>query len=96
MDQFEAARLKHAKNLERKLRTQGNEEPAVEAVEIVEVPSEKEEPVTGAIIRVKVTLPSGDVEFTFTKPGVGSVSVKDIKRGIEEGLRPVLGGVREL
>jgi uncharacterized protein YndB with AHSA1/START domain len=97
LDQFEQARLRNEKRLERMARTQANQAQPEEKVVFIEPQQEKEEPVTGAIIEVKLTLPSGEVSFTFVKPGVKpTITARDIKRAIEDGLRPVLGGVKEL
>lgn len=99
MDQFEAAKLKHAKNLERRQRSEKVTwvEPGGCAPPVGVVNEKEEEVVTAAIVSVTVTLPSGETSFAFAKPGVSpKVTAKDIKRCIEDGLRPVLGGVKEL
>ena len=96
MDQFEQARLRNEKRLERMARTQANQKPE-DVVVFIEPQQEKAEPVTGAVIEVRLKLPSGEASFTFVKPGVRpTITAKDIKRAIEEGLRPTLGGVKEL
>lgn len=99
MDQFEAARNKHAKNLERKLR------PPVElAVIEPEVIKEKavSEPVTSGIVEVKVTLPNGVFTFTLVKPAVlqnanpSKLNRAEFLNRVRSGLEPLLGGMKEI
>lgn len=105
MDQFEAARLKHAKNLERRLRT-ANKEPevALEAIDTggcappILVPKEN---LSDAVIEVTVSLPKGSFSLRFVKADVMSnvpmhkVTKGSISNGIQEGLRPIFGTVVE-
>lgn len=100
MDAFERARQKHAKNLERKERTQANTSAKVEAP--VEAPKEKAVDVGVALIEVVVKLPDNEYRFTFVKPAVYQNAIRskltknEFKNRITEGLRPLLGGLNEL
>lgn len=103
MDAFELARQKHAKNLERRLRTaphQPIEDVGVVEPEVMEVPKEK--PVHEAIIEVKVTLPDGEFSFALSKPNIYANATKsrltrsEIKRCVENGLSPLFGRLNEL
>lgn len=99
MDQFEEARLRNAKRLERVARTQANARmPLQDQMEPQEKKAvEPQEEITAAMVEVRVKLPSGESFFTFVKPGViPTITGRDIKRALEDGLRPLLGGVREL
>jgi len=98
MDQFAAAKAKHAKNLERRLR------PPQEEAKEPEVIKEKAitEPVTSAVVEVKVTLPSGGFSFTLIKPAVlqnanpSKLNRTEFLNRIRSGLEPVLGGMKEI
>lgn len=101
MDAFEKARLKHAKNLERRLRSQSEVVEVVEEpVVFIETPKESE-PLTAAIIEVKVTLPTGEFDFRLIKASVmqnanpSKLNKNEFRNRIMEGLRPVLGGLSE-
>jgi len=97
MDTFAAARAKHAKNLERKLRP-AIEEPNVEPIVIKE---KAKEPDTSATVEVKVTLPSGVFFFTLIKPAVfqnanpSKLTRSEFINRIRSGLEPILGGMKE-
>lgn len=101
MDQFEAARLKHAKNLERKLRTT----PPIEEVriELPEVPKEKpQEQSRDAVIDVQVTLPNGGFSLRLVKkdvlqnvPAPVRLNKNEFRNRLIEGLRPLLGAVHD-
>jgi hypothetical protein len=104
MDAFEAARLKHAKNLERKLRTTqhqpiedvGRIEPEV----LPEVPRTK--PKHEAIIEVKVRLPDNEIVVMLMKPHVYENAIKsrlnksEIKKCVENGFAPLLGRLHDV
>jgi len=98
MDQFEAARAKHAKNLERRLRPPQEEAPEVIKEKAVKGP----EPITSAIVEVKVTLPVGGFSFTLIKPAVlqnanpSKLNRTEFLNRIRSGLEPVLGGMKEI
>lgn len=101
MDAFEKARLKHAKNLERRMRAVVPlTTPADEQVVFIETPKERE-PITAAIIEVKVTLPTGEFDFRLVKASVmqnanpSKLNKNEFRNRIMEGLRPVLGGLSE-
>lgn len=100
MDTFAAARAKHAKNLERKLRP-SVEEPAVE-VEPIVTKEKAKEPLTSAIVEVKVTLPTGEFVFTLVKPAVlqnanpSKLNRFEFVNRIRSGLEPVLGVMKEI
>lgn len=97
MDQFAAARNKHAKNLERRLR------PAVEEliVEPIVTKEKAKEPSTSATVEVKVTLPNGEFFFTLIKPAVfqnanpSKLTRSEFINRIRSGLEPILGGMKE-
>lgn len=100
MDQFEAARLKHAKNHERNQKYLASLDvpaplPQAEAAVPV-VPSEKA-PSRNCIIRVTVELPDGEFSFMLVKSAVyqnvnrGRMNASELKRGIQNGLRPLMG-----
>jgi hypothetical protein len=99
MDAFEAARLKYAKNRERKERTE-----AVEIAKDPEAPKKKAERIDSGVatIEVVVTLPDAEHRYTFVKLAVYQNAIRskltrnEIRNRILEGLRPLLGGVKEL
>lgn len=105
MDQFEAARVKHAKNLERKERTQSNTAAPVEPevkTQAVEAPKERVMDKGVATIEVIVTLPDTEHRYKFVKLAVyqnatrSKLTRNEFKNRITEGLRPLLGGLNEL
>jgi len=108
MDQFEAARLKHAKNLERKLRTASQEEPqpvtggageSPRGIQSEPAATPEKKPSADAVIEVTITLPDRVIAFTFRKRGVyaNAIASKLTKQGfanaIAQGLVPLLGRV---
>lgn len=105
MDQFEAAKLKHAKNLERRLRAQAAEE--IEKAEVVYIEHEAfqekapEERATDAVVEVKVSLPNGGFVFSLVKPSVlqnavvSKLTKQNFVNGVMKGLEPLLGVVKE-
>lgn len=102
MNAFDLARQKHAKNLERKLRTQGNASvPIAKPEEVVRAPKERG-PETGAFVEVKVKLPSGEFAFCLMKPAVFQNAIQSkLTRAafincVMRGLEPLLGGVKEI
>lgn len=98
MDTFAAARNKHARNLERRLRP-SIEDP--EPVEPIAIKEKAEGPVTSAVVEVKVTLPSGVFFFTLIKPAVlqnanpSKLTRAEFINRIRSGLEPILGGMKE-
>lgn len=102
MDQFEAARVKHAKNLERKERTQSNTAQVEEIPVVLEAPKEKKLDTGIATIEVVVTLPDTEHRYKFVKLAVyqnatrSKLTRNEFKNRITEGLRPLLGGLNEL
>lgn len=106
MDAFDQARLKHAKNLERRLRVR--EPQGIDQAEEVsspvpnKEPKEQKEPSTAAIITVMVTLPDGGFSFRLLKPAIyqnankSKINKNEFQNRIIEGLRPLLGGLIEL
>src|SRR5690348_8545756 len=99
MDQFEAARVKHAKNLERKMRTQGNakEEVVAEIVEqpIVELPKEQKAS-PDAVIEVVVNLPHRTLSITLRKRHIlqnvhpSRLTKEEFFKAIAKGLEPLM------
>ena len=97
MDQFEAARIKHLKNQERKTRVipQGlaQVEPDAETT-IPEVPKAKTD---DGYIDVTVTLPSGSFSFRLVKKNIlqnvplARLNLPEIKKLIGDGLTPLMG-----
>jgi hypothetical protein len=96
MNQFEAARQKHAKNLERRTRVEAQPEAPIAASHI-EVPKESPD----GIVEVTVTLPSGIQRFTLVKRNVFANAVparltrQAIINCVVKGLEPLLGVVKE-
>lgn len=101
MDTFALARAKHAKNMERRARTEAiTPESILEEVELVpELPKEKGLN-TSAIIEVRVTLPNGEFSFTLVKPAVfqnanqSRLTKNEFINRIKSGLEPLLGALR--
>ena|SRR6185369_12108219 len=99
MDTFEAARLKHAKNLERKNRGSAPEVVFIEQPERPEPPKERS---NAASVEVTVTLPDGEFSFTLVKPAVyqnanrAKLNKNEFLNRIREGLKPLLGEVKSL
>lgn len=102
MDQFEAAKLKHQKNLERKLRNKALEE--IEEAEVKfqepEVQEQKEEKASkDAIIEVVVKLPDRLLSFSLTKRNVygnihpSRMTKQELAKHISSGLEPLMGRV---
>lgn len=100
MDQFEAARLKQAKNLERKLRTQANTATRVEVVEqpVVELPKEQKAS-RDAVIEVVVTMPHRTLSFSLKKRDIlnnvhpNRLTKEEFSKAIAKGLEPLMGRV---
>ena len=98
MDAFEKARLKHAKNLERRERYEAPA-PVVVSVPVAEAPKEKE---SDAVIEVTVKLPNGSLAFRFVKRDVLSnvpnhrLTKNEFRKVLVEGLVPLLGRVDDL
>ena len=107
MDAFELARLKHQKNLERRLRTQANQAVGgpVAVIEtsapVVETPKEKAVNTDG-IVQVVVSLPCGEIEMCFRKRNVmANVTKSQMTKGnfqnaLVKALEPLLGRVEVL
>ena len=99
MDQFEAAKLKHAKNLERRQRTQVPVE--TKPAEVVELPKEEKasKPSPDAIFEVVVKLPDRVISFSLKKRNVLSnvnprlLNKDEIAKAVRRGLEPLMGGV---
>jgi hypothetical protein len=98
MNTFDLAKLKHAKNLERRTRTEQAIEPVAEPIE---TPKEKVPgPNSAAVIEVKVTLPTGEFSFTLIKAGVmqnanpSRLNRNEFINRIKSGLEPLLGGLQ--
>lgn len=98
MDQFELARVKAQKRIERQARYESPITP--EEAPVLSVPSK--EPSTAAIITVMVTLPDGGFSFRLMKPAIyqnankSKINKNEFQNRIIEGLRPLLGGLIEL
>jgi hypothetical protein len=105
MDAFEAARQKHAKNLERRLRATPHE-PVEEVGRVepeVQVPSEKPmKQQHEAIIELMVKLPDREIVVRLQKPHVYENTNKaqlnrvELKKCLEAGLRPLMGGLHDV
>ena len=107
MDQFEIARQKNEKRLERLARSQANLAqamplPSVKVV-FIEPPKEKEVvsvAPTAGIVEVAVTLPNGVFAFTLVKPAVYQNTVptkltkQSIVNAVRDGLRPLFGEMK--
>jgi hypothetical protein len=101
MNQFEAARQKHARNLERKARVETQEHALLpeSPIDVSPVESPKESP--DGIVEVTVTLPSGVQRFTLVKRNVfaNAVPAKLTRQAllncVAKGLEPLLGAVKE-
>jgi hypothetical protein len=101
MDTFEAARLKHAKNLGRRTRSMDVVEvqsaPVSESLVSAVVPKEK----TDAVIEVNVSLPMGDFSFVLKKRQVlqnvakSRLTRQEFLNCLIKGLGPLLGEVKE-
>ena len=101
MNAFEQARLKHAKNLERRMRAQ--DKPVIEApkpqVPVLLAPKEKS---GDAVIEVTVKLPSGNLNLRFIKRDVLSnvpnhrLNRNEFRKAFVDGLVPLMGRVDEL
>jgi hypothetical protein len=105
MDQFEAARQKHAKNKDRNDRYRVVEAPPSMPAEAQEVPIEK--PATSVkssdgILEVRLVLPDGDVLVRFKKPHIYGNAVRslltknEVRKCVMNGFRPLLGGLIDL
>ena len=101
MDTFEAARQKHAKNLER--RTRNIKEPAAQEVPAQEIQAPKEKPKSAAaFIHVKVVLPDRELSVCLMRPQVyqnvvpNRLTKSEIKKCVEDGFRPLLGGLDDV
>ena len=98
MDQFEAARLKHAKNKERKERV-ALSEPAVDSIEPTEEKPKSVSP--DALIEVRVTLPTGEFSIYLVRTNVLSnvakvkLNKREFTKALLDGLQPLLGGLKE-
>lgn len=102
MDQFEAAKLKHAKNYERQHRVKIEPEPLPVVVPdslpvLLQAPKEK--PKHAAVIHVMVVLPDREFTFSLTKPHIyqnitaNRLNKSEVKKCLEDGLRPLLGSL---
>lgn len=108
MDQFEQARLKAQKRIERQARYAGI--PKEEIKKIPEapawvapvVPKEKDTSFHAAVIEVKVRLPNGEFGFSLLKTAVlQNANPSKLTRGnfmncVITGLQPLLGRVTEI
>lgn len=67
-----------------------------------EVPKEEAPRKAVGVITVRVDLPDGEMQFTFIKDNVMQnvpkrlLARENLRRALEDGLRPVFGGVRSL
>lgn len=101
MDTFAAARNKHARNLERRLRPAIEEPEPVEPIVIKEKAVKEAGPITAGFVEVKVTLPTGTFSFTLVKPSVlqnanpSKLNRAEFMNRIRTGLEPLLGGMKE-
>jgi hypothetical protein len=101
LDQFEAARLKNDKRLERLARSQANQDSGEEE-KVVYIEPPKEMAVTAASVEVRVTLPNGSFAFMLFKPDVlHNASAVKLTRpifmnAVKDGLRPILGETKEV
>lgn len=108
MDQFEEARLRAQKRLERAARVtqKAAEAPLPEVVPeaVPEAPKEKpEKPVSNdAIITVWIQLPDQAYSVQFLKSAVYQNAIRSkltkqaISNAVKDGLRPLLGNVSEV
>lgn len=102
MNQFEAAKLKAAKQAERKARYVPS--VTLKTEDFVETPQEapKEKPKQAAFIHVKVVLPDREITVCLMKPGIyqnispNRLTKSEIKKCIEDGFRPLLGGLDDI
>ena len=102
MDAFERARLKHAKNLERKERSQESAVESPKAPDPVPTVVLRTKPTHEAIVEVKLTHPDGEVVVVMMKPHIyanankSRLNKSEIKRCVENGFRPLLGGLLDV
>lgn len=100
MDQFEAARVKAQKRIERQAKYETPVETPISEAPVLAVTSK--EPSTAAIITVMVTLPDGGFSFRLMKPAIyqnankSKINKNEFQNRIIEGFRPLLGGLIEL
>jgi hypothetical protein len=100
MDQFEEAKLRNAKRLERIARSQPEEK--VVFMQPQEQPQkEKAQPITAAVVEVTVILPNGSFQFKLVKPEVfqnanpARLTRAIVLNCVRDGLRPLLGETKE-
>lgn len=98
MDQFELARQKNEKRLERLARSNANRE--VPQQEIIQPEPQKQKAGPDAVVTVSVALPDKTYTFTLTKQAVyaNAVPAKLTQIGfvnaIRDGLKPLLGEMK--
>ena len=97
MDQFEAARLKNQKRLDRLTRYEvklPEPEPINESVGTIVT---EEKPSLDGFVDVTVTLPKGSFSFRLTKKNVmanvpnARLNLNEVKKLVNDGLTPLMG-----
>lgn len=108
MDQFEQARIKAQKRIERQAKYANKETPAQTEVVVPTAwiapvaPKEKDTSFQAAVIEVKVKLPRGEFSFSLFKAAVlQNANPSKLTKGnfmncIVTGLEPLLGRVKEI